>query len=78
MFLPKRLTSHWFNHTLGRALQRVAITKEEAADCIRKILRRKVMISSARQAVAGLLTAGAVHGAKYVSSKMKKAWRSWR
>lgn len=71
------MASHWFNNILGRALQKVAIKKEEAADCIRKILRRRVMISSARQAVAGLLTVGAVHGVKYVSSKMKKAWRSW-
>ncbi|XP_057812009.1 uncharacterized protein LOC131026238 isoform X1 [Salvia miltiorrhiza] len=61
----------------GRAAQKVAIKKEEAANYIRKILRRKVMVSSARQAVAGLLTVGAVHGVKYVGSKMKKAWRSW-
>ncbi|KAL1537536.1 phosphatidate cytidylyltransferase, mitochondrial-like isoform X2 [Salvia divinorum] len=61
----------------GRAAQKLAFKKEEAADCIRKTLRRKVMLSSARQAVAGLLTAGAVHGVKYVGSKMKKAWRSW-
>ncbi|XP_047973849.1 phosphatidate cytidylyltransferase, mitochondrial isoform X4 [Salvia hispanica] len=66
------------NHWAGRATQKVAIKREEAADCIRKTLRRKVMVSSARQAVAGLLTAGAVHGVKYVGSKMKKAWRSWR
>lgn len=68
----------WVNRILGRATQKVAIKREEAADCIRKTLRRKVMVSSARQAVAGLLTAGAVHGVKYVGSKMKKAWRSWR
>lgn len=68
----------WVNRILGRAAQKVAIKKEEAADCIRKTLRRKVMVSSARQAVAGLLTAGAVHGVKYVGSKMKKAWRSRR
>lgn len=62
----------------GRVIQKVAIkSKEEAADCMGKILRRKVMVSSARQAVAGLLTVGAVHGVKYVGSKMKKAWRSW-
>ncbi|KAH6776214.1 hypothetical protein C2S52_013775 [Perilla frutescens var. hirtella] len=62
----------------GRAVQKVAMkSKEEAADCLRKILRRKVMVSSARQAVAGLVTVGAVHGLKYVGKKMKKAWRSW-
>lgn len=52
-------------------------SKEEAADCMRKILRRKVMVSSARQAVAGLLSVGAFHGLRYVGSKMQKAWRSW-
>ncbi|KAL0398084.1 UNVERIFIED_CONTAM: Phosphatidate cytidylyltransferase, mitochondrial [Sesamum radiatum] len=62
----------------GRAVQKVAIkSKEEAADCMRKILRQKVMVSSARQAVAGLLTVGVVHGLRYVGSKMHKAWKSW-
>ncbi|KAL0363774.1 UNVERIFIED_CONTAM: Cationic amino acid transporter 5 [Sesamum calycinum] len=62
----------------GRAVRKVVIkSKEEAADCMRKILRQKVMVSSARQAVAGLLTVGVVHGLRYVGSKMHKAWKSW-
>ncbi|KAL8048699.1 hypothetical protein ABFX02_07G084300 [Erythranthe guttata] len=62
----------------GRAIRKMVIkSKEEGADCMRKILRNKVMISSARQAVAGLLTAGAVHGLRYVGNKMHKAWKSW-
>ncbi|KAI3455782.1 hypothetical protein Pfo_012445 [Paulownia fortunei] len=62
----------------GRAVRKVVIkSKEEAAGCMRKILRHKVMVSSARQAVAGLLTAGAVHGLRYIGSKMHKAWKSW-
>ncbi|XP_031123912.1 phosphatidate cytidylyltransferase, mitochondrial isoform X3 [Ipomoea triloba] len=52
-------------------------SKEQAAKSMSKLLRRKVMVSSARQAVAGLLTAGAVHGAKYLGKKMIKAWKSW-
>ncbi|KAL0352646.1 UNVERIFIED_CONTAM: Phosphatidate cytidylyltransferase, mitochondrial [Sesamum angustifolium] len=62
----------------GRAVRKVVIkSKEEAADCMRKIVRQKVMVSSARQAVAGLLTVGVVHGLRYVGSKMHKAWKSW-
>ncbi|PIN17252.1 Phosphatidate cytidylyltransferase [Handroanthus impetiginosus] len=63
----------------GRAIGKVVIkSKEEAADCMRKILRRKVMVSSARQAVAGFLTVGAVHGLRYLGKKMHKAWKSRR
>ncbi|GFQ00843.1 phosphatidate cytidylyltransferase mitochondrial [Phtheirospermum japonicum] len=62
----------------GRAVQKVLITsKDEAAYCMRNILRRKVMVSSARQAVAGLVTAGAVRGFRYLGTKMHKAWKSW-
>lgn len=34
------------------------------------------MVSSARQAVAGFVTVGAVHGIRYLGNKMKKAWKS--
>nr|XP_027089630.1 phosphatidate cytidylyltransferase, mitochondrial-like [Coffea arabica] len=62
---------------LGRVKQEVVIgSKEEAAQCMQKLLRNKVMISSARQAVAGLLTVGVFGGARYVSKKMQKAWKS--
>ncbi|KAG8385077.1 hypothetical protein BUALT_Bualt03G0004000 [Buddleja alternifolia] len=62
----------------GRAARKVVIrSKEEAAECMQKILRRKVMFSSGRQAVAGLLTVGAVHGLRYLGRKMNKAWKSW-
>ena len=64
----------WF---VGRVKQEVVIgSKEEAAQCMQKLLRNKVMISSARQAVAGLLTVGVFGGARYVSKKMQKAWKS--
>ncbi|XP_022146570.1 phosphatidate cytidylyltransferase, mitochondrial isoform X1 [Momordica charantia] len=51
--------------------------RKEAADCIEGVLRRKVMVSSARQAVSGLLAVGGVKAAKYLAAKMCKAWRSW-
>lgn len=41
-------------------------SKEEAAECVQKILRCKVMVSRARQAVAGLLTTGAANGVRYL------------
>lgn len=43
---------------------------------MRKIMRNKVMASSARQAVAGLVTVGAVNGVRYLARKMNKAWES--
>ncbi|KAK9937239.1 hypothetical protein M0R45_014042 [Rubus argutus] len=42
------------------------------------ILKRKVMVSSARQAVSGLLAVGGVNGMRYLGAKMRKAWNSWR
>ncbi|KAK1427510.1 hypothetical protein QVD17_16196 [Tagetes erecta] len=51
-------------------------SREEAATLMKKVLRRRVMISSARQAVAGFIAVGAVHGVKYLGKKMMKAWRS--
>ncbi|XP_016451140.2 uncharacterized protein LOC107775861 isoform X2 [Nicotiana tabacum] len=62
----------------GRVRQQVVIgSKEQAAECMKRLVRRKVMVSSTRQAIAGLLTAGAVHGVRYVANKMRKAWKSW-
>ncbi|KAE8647783.1 hypothetical protein Csa_002836 [Cucumis sativus] len=53
-------------------------SRKEVADCMQRVLRRKVMVSSARQAVSGVLAVGGVKAAKYLGSKMCKAWRSWR
>ncbi|XP_058199289.1 uncharacterized protein LOC131314562 isoform X4 [Rhododendron vialii] len=52
-------------------------SREKAAECMRKIVRHRVMVSSARQAVSGFLTVGAVHGVRYLANKMHKAWKSW-
>ncbi|KAG2689371.1 hypothetical protein I3760_09G135600 [Carya illinoinensis] len=63
----------------GRVIHEVSIgSREEAAKCMQKVLRRTVMVSSARQAVAGLLTAGGVNAVRYLSNKMCKAWKSLR
>ncbi|GLU12700.1 hypothetical protein SLE2022_293620 [Rubroshorea leprosula] len=63
----------------GRVLHEVVInSREEAAKCMQQVLRRTVMISSARQAISGLLTVGSIKAARYLGNKMQKAWRSWR
>ncbi|XP_041023632.1 phosphatidate cytidylyltransferase, mitochondrial isoform X4 [Juglans microcarpa x Juglans regia] len=63
----------------GRVIHEVSIgSREEAAKCMQKVLRRTVMVSSARQAVSGLLTVGGVKAVRYLSNKMCKAWKSLR
>ncbi|XP_038998374.1 phosphatidate cytidylyltransferase, mitochondrial-like isoform X2 [Hibiscus syriacus] len=52
-------------------------SRKEAAQCMQKVLRRTVRVSSARQAISGVLTVGGVTAARYLSNKMCKAWRSW-
>ncbi|KAK4840360.1 hypothetical protein QYF36_006862 [Acer negundo] len=62
----------------GRVINEVMISsREEAAKCMQKVLRRTVLISSARQAVSGLIAAGGVSAARYVAKKVHKAWKSW-
>lgn len=52
-------------------------SKEQAAKGMRKLVRQKVRVSSARQALAGLLTVGIFGGARYLANKVQKAWNSW-
>ncbi|KAG5057882.1 hypothetical protein AAZX31_05G124000 [Glycine max] len=52
--------------------------REVAANCLQRILRQRVMVSSARQAISGLLAVGGVNATRYLSKKVSKAWRSWR
>lgn len=62
----------------GRVLREVVVgSREEAAECMRGVLRRKVMVSSARQAVSGLVAVGGVNAIRYLANKMEKAWKSW-
>ncbi|XP_048323182.1 uncharacterized protein LOC107411737 isoform X3 [Ziziphus jujuba] len=59
-------------------LEPVIGSREEAAKCMQKILRRKVMFSSARQAISGLLSVGGANAMRYLGNKIRKAWKSWR
>ncbi|WVZ22626.1 hypothetical protein V8G54_001170, partial [Vigna mungo] len=52
--------------------------RKETANCLQRILRRRVMVSSARQVVSGLLAVGAVNASRYLAKKVAKAWKSWR
>lgn len=52
-------------------------SRAEAANCVEKFIRRKVMVSSARQAVSGLLTVGISRASRYLANKLRKAWKSW-
>ncbi|XP_030456018.1 uncharacterized protein LOC115677102 isoform X4 [Syzygium oleosum] len=61
----------------GRVVRDVKISsREEAAKCMQKVLRRTVMMSSARQAVSGFLTTGGLNAVRYLGKKMAKAWKS--
>ncbi|CAN6466467.1 unnamed protein product [Victoria cruziana] len=61
----------------GRVIHEVIVpSRPEASKCMEKILRRQVMVSSARQAVAGVLSAGGINAARYLANKMSKAWKS--
>lgn len=63
----------------GRIMHDVAISsREEAANCLQRILKRKVMASSARQAISGLLAVGGINATRYLAKKVSKAWKSWR
>jgi translocator assembly and maintenance protein 41 len=54
----------------------VLASKDMAAKSVRTVLRRRVMVSSARQAVCGLLASGGAVAARYMGKKMSKAWKS--
>ncbi|XP_056172209.1 uncharacterized protein LOC130134369 isoform X3 [Syzygium oleosum] len=61
----------------GRVVRDVKISsREEAAKCMQKVLRRTVLMSSARQAVSGFLTTGGLNAVRYLGKKMAKAWKS--
>ncbi|KAG5029264.1 phosphatidate cytidylyltransferase, mitochondrial-like isoform X1 [Glycine soja] len=63
----------------GRVIHDTKVSaREVAANCLQRILRQRVMVSSARQAISGLLAVGGVNATRYLSKKVSKAWRSWR
>ncbi|XP_011008254.1 PREDICTED: phosphatidate cytidylyltransferase, mitochondrial isoform X2 [Populus euphratica] len=62
----------------GQVLHEVVIgSREEAARSMQRIIKRTVMVSSARQAVSGFLAAGGINAARYLANKVCKAWKSW-
>ncbi|WCJ35396.1 Phosphatidate cytidylyltransferase mitochondrial [Euphorbia peplus] len=62
----------------GKVINEVVIgSREEAARCMQRVLKRTVMVSSARQAVSGLMVAGGINASRYLASKVRKAWKSW-
>ncbi|KAL9243341.1 hypothetical protein vseg_017240 [Gypsophila vaccaria] len=66
------------NKETDRVVHDFAIkSRAEAANCVDKIIRRKVMVSSVRQAGSGVLTVGAAKASRYLANKMSKAWKSW-
>ncbi|GMN48018.1 hypothetical protein TIFTF001_017199 [Ficus carica] len=75
--LPQTIRSQIAMNLGGGNVHELAISsREEAAKCMQKILKWRVMVSSARQAVSDLLAVGAVNGMRYLARKMRKAWKS--
>lgn len=63
----------------GRIIHDTKISSRDgAANCLQRILRQRVMVSSGRQAVSGLLAVGGVNATRYLANKVSKAWKSWR
>ncbi|XP_066342671.1 uncharacterized protein [Miscanthus floridulus] len=66
-------------HTLhGKEIppRTIVSSKDMAANCVWRALRRRVMVSSMRQAMSGLLASGGAVAAQYLGKKMAKAWQS--
>ncbi|KAM7263427.1 hypothetical protein ACFE04_001110 [Oxalis oulophora] len=62
----------------GKVIKEVMIgSREEAAKSMQRVLKRRVKISSVRQAVSGVVAAGGVNAVKYLATKVQKAWKSW-
>ncbi|CAH9115974.1 unnamed protein product [Cuscuta europaea] len=75
--LPPLIKSKIETNLAGKMRQGAGIgSKVEAVKWMSRIIRRKVMVSSGRQAVAGLLTAGAVNGFRYLGNKILKSVKS--
>ncbi|KAJ4831197.1 hypothetical protein Tsubulata_007573 [Turnera subulata] len=62
----------------GRVLQEGMVnSREVAARSVQKVIRRTVRVSSARQAISGLVATGGINAAMYLGNKVRKAWNSW-
>ncbi|KAJ6806546.1 phosphatidate cytidylyltransferase, mitochondrial isoform X1 [Iris pallida] len=67
---------HGSNGAGGVATQPLISSRQEAANHVRKVLRRTVRASSLRQALSGFLAAGGSNAARYLTQKMSKSWKS--
>ncbi|KAJ8424392.1 hypothetical protein Cgig2_013814 [Carnegiea gigantea] len=61
----------------GSVHEVVIKSRAEAANCVEKFVRRKVMVSSARQAVSGLLTVGIGRASRYLANKNMASCTPW-
>ncbi|XP_078172843.1 translocator assembly/maintenance protein isoform X1 [Carex rostrata] len=68
--------SSTLGHSGTATPQIIVSSKDVAAKCVRKGLRRLVMVSSTRQALSGLIATGGLNAAKYLGRKISKAWQS--
>ncbi|XP_029124345.2 uncharacterized protein [Elaeis guineensis] len=74
--VQRRISGNYESESGTMTPQIAVSSREVAAKCVRKALRRLVMVSSARQAVSGVLAAGGVNAARYLGKKISKAWKS--
>ncbi|RCV38506.1 hypothetical protein SETIT_8G148200v2 [Setaria italica] len=74
--IQRQMQGRYGSHGKEMPTRMVVSSKEMAANCVRRALRRRVMVSSVRQAVSGLLASGGAVAAQYLGKKMAKAWQS--
>uniref|UniRef100_A0A0D9XSZ9 Phosphatidate cytidylyltransferase, mitochondrial n=1 Tax=Leersia perrieri TaxID=77586 RepID=A0A0D9XSZ9_9ORYZ len=74
--IQRRMQGRFASNGKEMPTRAIVSSKDMAATCVRKALRTRVMVSSARQAVSGLLASGGAVAARYLGKKMSKAWKS--
>uniref|UniRef100_A0ACD5ZXD0 Uncharacterized protein n=1 Tax=Avena sativa TaxID=4498 RepID=A0ACD5ZXD0_AVESA len=74
--IQRKLQGRFTSNIKEMPIHSVVSSKDMAAKSVRTVLRRRVMVSSARQAVCGVLASGGAVAAQYLGKKMSKAWKS--
>ncbi|CAM0873770.1 unnamed protein product [Alopecurus aequalis] len=74
--IQRKLQGRFTSSSKEMPTHTVVSSKDMAAKSVRTVLRCRVMVSSARQAVCGLLASGGAVAAQYLGKKMSKAWKS--
>ncbi|XP_052136329.1 phosphatidate cytidylyltransferase, mitochondrial isoform X1 [Oryza glaberrima] len=74
--IQRRLQGRFASNCKEMPTRASVSSKDVTATCVRKALRRRVMVSSARQAMSGLLASGGAVAARYLGKKISKAWKS--